>query len=739
MNKKQNKFVKVAVSLFVFSLLFTGAKPNVTLAETCSANTTQSFVSDSNTKIVGDGNAVPTYNLNPDWTASIPGATWIWSTYKVVNPLVNTTVRFQKDFNITDSNISSATLYFAADNGFKVTLNGAFLFQSDQNGVDSAFIKELQKTVNITSQAHTGSNTIIFEITNFGSPGTTPESNPAGLLYKIDVNSKNCTNPPQVCQDPTATNFGGALPCTYPAPTCQDPNATNYHGALPCTYPAPTCQDPSALNYHGTLPCRYTQPPQTCQDPSASNYGGTPPCTYPPQVCQDPSANNYHGALPCTYPPQRCQDPSADNYHGNLPCTYAPQVCQDTSALNYHGTLPCRYSQNNNNPGNINNNNNTNNNNPIINISLPNGGNNNTQTCGDPSALNYNGVIPCRYNTYIQTCQDPSASNYGGTLPCRYSGFTNNQPTVTISADQSSVAFNGATFVRWYTTNATSCFASGGSVGWAGAKSIGPGSFYTGSLTGARTYSISCSNSFGSASDSTTVTVRSNTTTVVTNNPPASSLVLITSSVDRNQPIVPTIDNTRPHPGDEINYTVSYQNIGTGSITNLTLQVPLPPEVDYLFSNPSNPTFFGNTLTFNLGTLRANGQGTVTVRVRVRQDIPPGVNLNFPAILSYTNPGGQTQSVNANVSAQVFSEPTTTPPTTNLGANVFGAGYLPNNVFGWLFLVILVLLLVYLGKYLFGTPRQPRYLLPTPQPYMPYQPVYPPQYQQPPQQNTILN
>jgi uncharacterized repeat protein (TIGR01451 family) len=657
MNKKQNKFVKVAVSLFVFSLLFTGAKPNVTLAETCSANTTQSFVSDSNTKIVGDGNAVPTYNLNPDWTASIPGATWIWSTYKVVNPLVNTTVRFQKDFNITDSNISSATLYFAADNGFKVTLNGAFLFQSDQNGVDSAFIKELQKTVNITSQAHTGSNTIIFEITNFGSPGTTPESNPAGLLYKIDVNSKNCTNPPQVCQDPTATNFGGALPCTYPAPTCQDPNATNYHGALPCTYPAPTCQDPSALNYHGTLPCRYTQPPQTCQDPSASNYGGTPPCTYPPQVCQDPSANNYHGALPCTYPPQRCQDPSADNYHGNLPCTYAPQVCQDTSALNYHGTLPCRYSQNNNNPGNINNNNNTNNNNPIINISLPNGGNNNTQTCGDPSALNYNGVIPCRYNTYIQTCQDPSASNYGGTLPCRYNTFVN--------------------------------------------------------------------------------VVRPVITTSTTTRPPASSLVLITSSVDRNQPIVPTIDNTRPHPGDEINYTVSYQNIGTGSITNLTLQVPLPPEVDYLFSNPSNPTFFGNTLTFNLGTLRANGQGTVTVRVRVRQDIPPGVNLNFPAILSYTNPGGQTQSVNANVSAQVFSEPTTTPPTTNLGANVFGAGYLPNNVFGWLFLVILVLLLVYLGKYLFGTPRQPRYLLPTPQPYMPYQPVYPPQYQQPPQQNVV--
>src|SRR3989338_9062748 len=84
--------------------------------------------------------------------------------------------------------------------------------------------------------------------------------------------------------------------------------------------------------------------------------------------------------------------------------------------------------------------------------------------------------------------------------------------------------------------------------------------------------------------------------------------------------------------GDEINYTVSYQNIGTGAITNLSLRIILPIEVDYLFSNPNNPTVFGNTLIFNLGTLRANGQGTVTARVRVQNNIPAGVNLNFPAI-----------------------------------------------------------------------------------------------------------
>jgi Domain of unknown function DUF11 len=358
------------------------------------------------------------------------------------------------------------------------------------------------------------------------------------------------------------------------------------------------------------------------------------------------------------------------------------QTCQDTGANNYGGTLPCTYTYYN-------------------------------QTCQDTSANNYRGTLPCTYTYYNQTCQDPSAINYRGVLPCSYNNtynynYVNQQPTVVLYADQASVPYNGAATVRWLTTNASSCNASGGSIGWAGIKSIGPGSFYTGSLTGSKTYVITCSNNFGSATDSVSVTVRGQTiTTTTTNRPAPTSLVLITSSVDRNQPIVPTLDNTRPRPGDEINYTVSYQNIGTGAITGLSLRMDLPYEVDYMFSTPNNPTRSGNTLIFNLGTLKANGQGTVTVRVRVRDNIPAGTNLNFPATLSYIDPSGFPQSVTANVSAQVWSAPVVPAPVdTNanifLGANVFGAGFLPGNLFGWLLLLILILLLVLLAKYLFG-------------------------------------
>ncbi|MFA6353632.1 MAG: hypothetical protein WCW93_01730 [Candidatus Paceibacterota bacterium] len=365
------------------------------------------------------------------------------------------------------------------------------------------------------------------------------------------------------------------------------------------------------------------------------------------------------------YQQQTCQDTSANNYGGTLPCTYI-QTCRDTSAINYGGVLPCRY-------------------------------NNYIQTCQDINANNYGGVLPCTY--IIQTCRDTSAINYGGVLPCRYNIVVNNRPTVVLYSDQTNVAYNGSATLRWITTNATYCNASGGSVGWAGTKSIGPGSFYTGSLTGSRTFTLTCSNNFGTAVDSETITVRNQT--IVNPKPIPTSLVLITSSVDRNQPIVPTIDNTRPRPGDEINYTVSYQNIGTGAISNLTLRVDLPYEVDYISSNPNNPNRSGNTLIFTLGTLKANGQGTVTIKTRVRDNIAEGTNLNFPATLSYTDPAGQPQSVNANVSAQVWSATKDETTILPLGANVFGAGFLPTNLFGWLLLLILILILAFLARYIF--------------------------------------
>ncbi|MBI3888295.1 DUF11 domain-containing protein [Candidatus Nomurabacteria bacterium] len=472
-----------------------------------------------------------------------------------------------------------------------------------------------------------------------------------------------------LCASGTSWNGGVCQTSTTPVQTCQDPSATNYGGTLPCRYSQPTSSVSAGVNYvYGTNTNTNTSTGGTSTNTNTST-GGTSTNTNTNTNNNNPIINvNVNGGGDGVIT-QTCRDTSATNYGGSLPCNYyyAPQVCQDSSAINYHGTLPCTYYNYNYN----------------------------YQTCQDPSAINYRGILPCTYYNY---------NNYNNVQTYQNNFSTGQQPTVVVFANHATVPYNSAATVSWITTNATSCSASGGSTGWAGVKSIGPGSFYTGSLTSSQTYTLTCNNNFGSATDSVTVNVTRQTVITPGNPITPTSLVLITSSIDRNQPIVPTLDNSRPHPGDEINYTVSYQNVGTGSITGLTLRINLPPEVDYMFSTPNNPIVTGQTLIFNLGTLRANGQGTVTARVRVRDNIPENTNLDFPATLSYIDPSGIPQSVVANVSAQVWQNPAKINANTSaLGAGIFGSGiFLPVTLLGWLILIILILILIYLSRHAYA-------------------------------------
>ena len=367
-------------------------------------------------------------------------------------------------------------------------------------------------------------------------------------------------------------------------------------------------------------------------------------------------------------------------------CNNPIQTCQDTSAINYGGALPCRYQ---------------------------------TLVCQDTTAINYGGTLPCRYQTYYQTCQDTTAINYGGTLPCRYQPYyppvNNNSLTVITtqatqiserSAQLNSLINSGSTYgynsptnawFEWGTTinlgNKTTTTAVGS------LPSVQHADTLTGLNPGTTYYFRAVAENSYQRSVGSILSFCTNGQKIIKYIPVPvknlSSHVLISSSVDRNQAIVPTIDNTRPHPGDEINYTINYQNVGNASVTNLTLQAFLPKEVDYISSSPNNPNISDNTLLFNLGTLKAEGQGVVTIKVRVKDTAVAGTNLDFPATLSYIDVSGQPQSINTTVSAQVWSS-----PTSSLGAFAFGAGFFPESIFGWLLLIALILVLIYLVRYL---------------------------------------
>ncbi len=542
-----------------------------------------------------------------------------------------------------------------------------------------------------------------------------------GLLTNTTSYNITCTNSTGSASDSVTVSVGNQQP-----QTCQDVNATNYGGSLPCTYittrvPVVNLTAvPNSVQY-GDSSYIYWNPtnnPTSCiaSNGYSSNWSGSKSTTggsfytgplYSTTIFTMTCSNSAGSASESV-----SVNVSTINQNNQLYVTTFNATNVTTTSATLNGLIS------NTTTGSYGNNYNS----GYTTAWFTYGTNTNfgyttTQTSYNSGSSNYSAFVsnlsPNTTYYFRAVAQNSQGIVYGNTLSFT-TGTTYisnpqpvNQPTVVLSADQTNLAYNGTTTIRWYTSNATSCVASDGSIGWTGNQSIGPGSFYTGSLTRTTTYTMTCSNGYSSATDSVTVSVRGQT--IVVNGPaptrPApTSLVLITSSVDRNQPIVPTIDNTRPHPGDEINYTVTYQNIGNASITNLTLRIVLPLEVDYITSVPTNPIISGNTLVFNLGTLRANGQGTVSVRVRVRQDAPLGTFLNFPATLSYIDPSGYPQTVEANVSAQVWSQGN----TNNLGATAFLSGIsLSGGLLGLLVLIILILLIILLVKYLLDrSPRQ---------------------------------
>ncbi|HWA32328.1 MAG TPA: peptidoglycan-binding protein, partial [Candidatus Paceibacterota bacterium] len=142
------------------------------------------------------------YNSNPTvalsfihsaWTASIPGATWIWNEEPLADPVNDTTSVFTKTFNITGTP-TGGTLDIAADNSYDVSLNG---HEVCSDNTEQNYTAAGQDTCNVPAEDFiTGTNTLTFTVKNWAQAGGTQQSNPAGLLYKLTFDQDQCVNTP---------------------------------------------------------------------------------------------------------------------------------------------------------------------------------------------------------------------------------------------------------------------------------------------------------------------------------------------------------------------------------------------------------------------------------------------------------------------------------------------------------------------------------------------------------------
>lgn len=175
----------------------------------------------------GGGLAVATYKNHPLWTAVIPGATWIWKSFFVGQPETEATHIFSKNFDV-GGEVDLATLKIAADNSYTVWINN---IQIGEDLGKLNFTLEGQDEYDATSAVVKGNNTIRVRVTNFAFAisHSTPQLNPAGLLYRLEIKVKK-DNCPGQNQRPVITVLGdNPLTMTAgdvfidPGATAQDP------------------------------------------------------------------------------------------------------------------------------------------------------------------------------------------------------------------------------------------------------------------------------------------------------------------------------------------------------------------------------------------------------------------------------------------------------------------------------------------------------------------------------------
>ena len=122
-----------------------------------------------------------------------------------------------------------------------------------------------------------------------------------------------------------------------------------------------------------------------------------------------------------------------------------------------------------------------------------------------------------------------------------------------------------------------------------------------------------------------------------------------------------SVNDTIPHVGDTIAYTVTLTNNGPDSATNVQVTDPLPAGVSFVSAMPSQGTYDPSTGLWSVGTVHLDFPETLVILARVDS---PGSQINTAAITHSDqfdpSPANNAQSV------VVFAMPIAPPTVTSL-------------------------------------------------------------------------
>ncbi len=170
---------------------------------------------------------------------------------------------------------------------------------------------------------------------------------------------------------------------------------------------------------------------------------------------------------------------------------------------------------------------------------------------------------------------------------------------------------------------------------------------------------------------------------------------LVSLAVNDNQQINACVGNI-------VNYNVTYKNISGHTLNNVVLQVLLPKDVEFQSSNPGIYNAADHSVTLAIGTLIKDQAGSMNITGVVLRSAINRNNVVAQATIAFTNPVNNSQET-----AIAYGLGNTTNCNSLAGLALFGNGFWPTTLIGWLALILILLLLIYLAILLRRNYRRP--------------------------------
>ncbi len=149
--------------------------------------------------------------------------------------------------------------------------------------------------------------------------------------------------------------------------------------------------------------------------------------------------------------------------------------------------------------------------------------------------------------------------------------------------------------------------------------------------------------------------------------------------------------------GDVTNYDVAWKNISGSTLKNATLRMKLPKEMTFKKSDIGEFSTSDNTLTEELGDLKAGDFGKLKFQTSVSSTKTHKLVTTASVVftLPSTAQGDATAyAINKLVDANGNS----------LGANALFSGFMPNSLLGWLIVILVIMAVVAIARYFYKKP-----------------------------------